>query len=97
MNFLDKFTTVHKLPGTFKAAMRHARRHEPKEPTPERNRIPRPRMSWLETRDLLRNSGERAAMVKPTRVPIEYDDPKAQAAFEAVYRNRLHLLRVPGP
>lgn len=29
----------------------------------------------------------------PITVPIAYDDPKAQAAFEAVYRTRLHLLR----
>lgn len=32
--------------------------------------------------------------VEIARVPIEYDDSKAQAAFEAVYRNRKHLLRV---
>lgn len=31
----------------------------------------------------------------PTSVPVEYDDPIAQAAFEGVYKNRLHMLRVP--
>lgn len=29
----------------------------------------------------------------PTAVPIAYDDPKAQAAFEAVYKDRLYMLR----
>lgn len=29
----------------------------------------------------------------PTSVPLAYSDPKAQAAFEAVYRDRLWLLR----
>jgi hypothetical protein len=35
--------------------------------------------------------------VIPTSVPLEYDDPVAQAAYEAVYRNRLWALRVPTP
>lgn len=42
-------------------------------------------------------SKERSAPkpVRPKSVPIEYpNDPKAQAAFEAVFRNRLHMLRV---
>ena len=30
-------------------------------------------------------------------LPKAYDDPKAQAAFEAVYKNRLHMLRSPMP
>ncbi len=34
----------------------------------------------------------RAAM--PAAIPLEYDDPKKQAAFEAVYDHRLHMLRV---
>lgn len=33
--------------------------------------------------------------VKPKSVPIEYIDPKLQAGFEAVYKDRLYLLRVP--
>lgn len=34
-------------------------------------------------------------LAAPATVPIAYDDPAQQAAFEAVYRNRLYLLRVP--
>jgi hypothetical protein len=30
----------------------------------------------------------------PADLPIEYDDPKKQAAFEGVYRKHRHLLRV---
>lgn len=31
----------------------------------------------------------------PAAVPLQYpDDPKAQAAFEAVYRDRPHMLRI---
>ena len=38
---------------------------------------------------------ERAARRIPQTIPIEYpDDPAAQAAFEAAYKNRLHMLRV---
>lgn len=34
-----------------------------------------------------------AAEQRPEAVPVEYADPKAQAAFEGAYANRLHLLR----
>lgn len=33
---------------------------------------------------------------KPNAVPIEYADAKQQAAFESIYRGRLHLLRIGG-
>lgn len=38
---------------------------------------------------------KREAVGAPPAVPVRYDDPKAQAAFEAVYKDRLHMLRTP--
>lgn len=46
------------------------------------------------TRAFLRDAHLRT-MKAPETVPQAYDDPQAQAAFEAVYKDRLYLLRVP--
>lgn len=83
---ITRFITVHRLPGTFQAAMRYARRKEPAPPQPPA----KPRMTWQQTSAWLKECGER---VRLKAVPVEYDDPKAQASFDAVYRNRVHLLR----
>lgn len=51
-----------------------------------------------DTMEILRD-GKKAWRAKkekaktPDSVPKAYDDPSAQAAFEAVYRSRLHMLR----
>lgn len=93
IDWLDSFTKVHRLPGTFRAAMRYARRREPRPlPSTEGNRIQKPKLTWRETKEFLSASSERHA--PPKDVPIEFLDSTAQAAFEAVYRNRLHMLRV---
>lgn len=57
-------------------------------------RIPRPKLSYWETVAYLRAQAGKKAKVAPASIPIEYDDPRAQAAFEAVYRNRLSMLRI---
>jgi hypothetical protein len=54
-------------------------------------RIPKPPPVEV-TRRFLREAALKATM-KVTAVPAAYDDPKAQAAFEAVYAGREHLLR----
>lgn len=36
------------------------------------------------------------SMVVPKEVPQEFCDPAEQAAFESVYKDRLHLLRIEG-
>lgn len=40
------------------------------------------------------DEGRIAKRAIPLAIPIEYPDPKAQAAFEAVYGDRRHMLRV---
>lgn len=49
--------------------------------------------AWRTERE--RREQELKSMVIPTSIPVAYEDSKAQAAFENVYRNRLHMLRVP--
>lgn len=61
MDFLDKFTAVHRLPETFRRAMQHAQRRDT---VIEDSLPPRPRMTWQETRDWLKVCGERAAREK---------------------------------
>lgn len=90
-DFLDRFTTHHKLPAGYLRARKSSAIAEP---------------GFRSARDLLDEpatlpvpSQVPEQLVVPDTIPLEYDDPKAQAAFEAVYRNRKHLLRVrdPGP
>lgn len=95
-DWLNSWTTTRKLPQTFRSALRYAYRREPRlDQSPEGNRIARPKMTWQETRAYLAQCAERASLVPAKSVPTEYADEKQQAAFNAVYRNRSHMLRVP--
>lgn len=50
--------------------------------------------AWRAMRNPIKPIDFARLYVRPLSVPIAYpDDPKAQAAFENVYRGRLHLLR----
>jgi hypothetical protein len=52
---------------------------------------------WKEPFRLRRNGVLRQPRAQPSTAPAsmpwEYEDPRAQAAFEAVYKDRLHMLR----
>lgn len=48
---------------------------------------------WQETCRFLREAHLRT-LKKSEPIPVAYEDPKAQAAYEAVYANRKYLLRV---
>lgn len=52
---------------------------------------------WLRFHFKSKNPVKKQARLPPppSTVPVRYDDPHAQAAFEAVYRNRLYMLRDP--
>lgn len=59
---------------------------------PSRSRIAAPPLE--QTRKFLRQASLRA-LRKDEPIPVNYTDPKAQAAFEGAYKDRKWLLRVP--
>lgn len=69
-------------------------RPKPDAVSPERNRIKAPPIE--KTRAFLKAASLRA-LEKSEPVPVEFDDPDAQGAFEQTYRDRKYLLRVPTP
>ena len=97
MDFLERFTTIHRLPGTFRRALAYAKKCERASGEPPAP--PRP-LPLADTMYILRHGKKawramRAArLVSPTDVPQAYADAEQQAAFEAVYRDRLYMLRV---
>ncbi len=106
-DWLDSWTKVRRLPKTFEAAKRWATRRghsaDLRFDDPAREPGKLAVIPYADSMYILRHGKKAwramkaASMVAPNSVPVEYSDPDAQAAFEAVYRNRLHMLRVdPG-
>lgn len=116
-DWLDKWTEVHKLPKTLRAAGRWAARSgraddlilepklEPKRRVGQRRRqphgpafTPSTILPLADSLYILKRGKKAYRAMKaredaPASLPVEFNDPAAQSAFEAVYKNRLHMLR----
>lgn len=104
-DWLDSWTKTRKLPETFRAAGRWATRKGRADDEVRKPAYTPPTIiPYAESMYILRHGKKAyrawkalqlARSEMPLSVPVEYRDPKAQEAFEAVYRDRLYMLREP--